>query len=102
MIPRVHEENLHDGQSASLPTTLLRCSSVCAIAGASRSKVYADVQEELLPPPIRFSPRYSRWLATELDAVLTARISGASDEAVRMLVRTLVSKRGRIGAEGRR
>lgn len=56
------------------------------------STFFLEVRNKLLPPPIHWG-RSARWIASEIDAVVAARISGASNDQIRALVEKLVSDR---------
>jgi prophage regulatory protein len=60
-----------------------------------RSTIYRDVQLGLLPPPISLGARCSGWLAHEIDAIITARATGATDDEIRAIVARLVAERRR-------
>jgi predicted DNA-binding transcriptional regulator AlpA len=49
----------------------------------------------LFVPPLRISRSAVGWVASEVDAVIQARIAGRSDEEIRTLVRDLVASRAR-------
>lgn len=66
---------------------VLRCSAI-----KSPTTLQRRVADGLLPPPIRIGER-KRWIAEELDAVLRARVAGASDDDVCDLVALLVAQR---------
>ncbi len=72
---------------------LLRLPQLRARYPRSRSAIYADVASGVLPPPCAIGRRCSAWSLREIEAVITARISGADDDAVRKLVSELVAGR---------
>lgn len=76
-----------------MPSTLLRFSTVKAKTGYPRSTLYYQISKGLFPPPVKLGERSVGWLATEVDAVLQARISGKSDTDLRALIRQLVVAR---------
>lgn len=57
------------------------------------STVWRHIRAGLLPPPVKLASNTTRFPAHELSAVDTARLRGASDDAVRALVRELVAAR---------
>ena len=72
---------------------LLDIHEVTARRGCQRVKHYTDIKAGLMTPPVTEGPRFSRWPEHEIDAVVRARISGASDEDVRALVTVLMAQR---------
>jgi len=59
----------------------------------SRSTAFTQINEGLLPPSISLGQRSKGFIVSELDAVLSARIAGKSDEEIRGLVKSLIAKR---------
>jgi len=59
----------------------------------SRSTAFTQLKEGLLPPSISLGQRSKGYIVSELDAVLSARIAGCSDEEIKELVKTLVAQR---------
>jgi prophage regulatory protein len=55
--------------------------------------VYAKVKAGLFTPPVKLTARSSAWPEHEVDAINAATIAGASDDAMRGLVRKLVAAR---------
>ncbi len=62
---------------------------VCQKRGDRNSKLYADIGEGLCTKPVKIGARGSRWPEHEIDAVLHARMAGASDDEIRALVSRL-------------
>ena len=79
---------------------ILRMPDVMTRTGKSRSTVYAEYAAGLFPRPIRLSQRAVGWPAHEVDEILTARIAGASDDAIRRLVAQLTAQRQQGGGNG--
>lgn len=75
---------------------ILRLPSVIQKFGKSRSGVYRDIKEGLLPHPIHIGSRSVGWPDSEVDAIINARIAGKSNSEIRTLVKKLVAKRTRI------
>lgn len=77
-------------------TILLKNREVCSLMGGiSKSLVYMLIGDNLLPKPIKIAGgRPSRWLKSELDAILAAQIAGKSKDDIRALVADLHAKRG--------
>lgn len=72
---------------------LLRLPQVRELTGLSRSSVYAQVREGLLPPPVKIGMRSIAWPSNEVEAVRCARIARWSDDRVRELVAEMVDAR---------
>ena len=51
------------------------------------------ISENLLPRPIVLSPRKRAFLESELDRVISARVSGKPDDEIRQLVREMTASR---------
>lgn len=73
--------------------TILRFPAVKARTGRCRSSVYADIQAGLFVSPISIGARAVGWPASEIDALIAARISGKSDVEIRALVAKLEASR---------
>lgn len=82
--------------SAPSPT-ILRLPGVMARTGKSRSTIYAECAAGLFPRPVRLGQRAVGWPAHEVDQILSARIAGASDDAIRRLVVQLTAQRQQGG-----
>lgn len=63
------------------------------LGGLAESTIYMMVQKHLLTPPVRISSKAAGWPDHEINAIVEARISGASDEDIVALVRELVAAR---------
>jgi prophage regulatory protein len=59
-----------------------------------RSSTYRDISDGLLTPPVRLAANAVAWPAHEIDAIDRARLAGADDAAVRLLVASLIASRG--------
>lgn len=77
---------------------LLRLPAVLAAYGKSRSSFYTDVSCGLAPRPVALGARSVGWPAHEVDALLRARIRGATEIELRDLVSTLTRQRVAEGA----
>lgn len=64
------------------------------------STLYGRVEDGTLPPPIKIGPRASGWIESEIDAVNAARIAEKSEDEIRELVISLISKRTEITTNG--
>jgi prophage regulatory protein len=72
---------------------ILRLPAVIERIGKTRSPLYADIQAGLFVKPIKLGARAAGWPESEVGHVVDARISGASDEHIRQLVKRLHDKR---------
>lgn len=73
--------------------TILRIPGIKAVSGLSRSTIYSYIQKGLWTKPVRLGLRPVGWPASEVSALLSARIAGKSDEEIRTLVQALEAKR---------
>jgi prophage regulatory protein len=72
---------------------LFRVARAMIETGKSRSALYADVQRGLMVRPVPLSRMAVAFPSEELDAINKARIAGASDDQIRMLVERLHAAR---------
>jgi prophage regulatory protein len=72
---------------------ILRLPSVVDRTGESRTTIYARITANLFPRPIQLGVRSVGWLESEVEAMIAARVRGASDDDVRTLVATLEAAR---------
>jgi len=79
--------------AALVPNALLRTPDVCAVTGMARPTLYEAMAKGLFPRPIKLGEKSSAWPASECNAVLAARIRGASDDELRALVVELTEAR---------
>jgi prophage regulatory protein len=77
---------------------LLRINAACALTGDTRSTFYAKAANGLMPKPIKIGERAAAVPASEIAAVNTARIRGASDADLRRLVAELHAGRATFSA----
>ena len=68
---------------------------VLAQTGDRKSKTYDDIVRGVFPKPVKIG-RASRWPHHETQAVVRARVSGASEDEQRLLVRSLHEQRKRL------
>ena len=59
----------------------------------SKSTLFSQIKQGLMPKPIPLGDRAVGYLQHELDAVLSARIAGQSNDQIKELVKSLVAKR---------
>lgn len=77
---------------------LLRIRSVMAAVGwPSRASVYGAIRNGTWTPPVKTGPRCSAWPETEVQALVSARIAGYTEDQLRDLVKSLVEKRTELG-----
>lgn len=77
------------------PLRILRMPDLRTRYPRGRSTVYVDILRGVLPPPVVLGPRCSGWPEHEIDAIIAARISGATDDEVRRLVADILVARRR-------
>ena len=75
------------------PITILRLPAVKAGSGYSRSTVYLRIAQGLWTKQISLGPRCVGWPDYECAALNAARISGKTDDEIRLLVLKLESAR---------
>ena len=73
--------------------TLIRAPQVLTRKGSRKTQLYAEIRAGLFPPPVRLGSRYAAWLESEVDAVLKARVAGATRKQLRGIVRRLLEER---------
>lgn len=69
-----------------------RLPAVLSRRSDGRSRLYLDIQQGLWTPPVRMG-RASAWPEHETQALLAARLAGASDDELRAVVRKLLEQR---------
>ncbi len=79
-----------------MTTSIFRLPQVKSHSGLARSTVYLRISQGLFTRPIQIGGRAVGWPATEVDALNSARISGLSDDEIRLLVQRLESQRETI------
>lgn len=79
--------------AALVPNALLRTKDVCAVTGMARPTLYEAMAKGLWPRPIKLGEKSSAWMASEVNAVLAARIRGATNEQIRELCSELMAAR---------
>lgn len=68
---------------------LLRLASVLERYPKPESSFYEDVRSGLFTKGVPLGPRSVAWPASEVDALIAARVRGATDAEIRQLVREL-------------
>lgn len=79
------------------PYIIKRAKDARAQFGIATSTFYDWQQRGLCPPGIPLGVRSVGWPQHELDALVAARIRGASEDEIRALVRDLVAARANAG-----
>ena len=72
---------------------MLRLPATCDRVGRGQSTIYSDIADELFPPPISLGARAVGWPEHEVERLLAARITGATDDQIRELVQRIVAER---------
>ncbi len=72
---------------------IYRLPKLVSIIGLSRSSIYNQISENLLPSPISLGSRAVGWPSNEIDLVLDARLKAKSDEEIKALIREIHTKR---------
>jgi prophage regulatory protein len=76
-----------------VPNALLGQPDVSAVVRASKPQLYAWIAAGLFPPPVKLGAKTSAWPCSEVNAVLAARIRGATEDELRALVVQLTEAR---------
>ena len=66
---------------------------IAAARKQERTHVWRLAQQGLLPQPVKLGANCTRWPAAEIAAIDSARLGGASDNAIRKLVAELMAAR---------
>lgn len=74
-------------------TTILRLPAVLAKYGKTKSPLYADIAAGMFVKPVKLGLRASGFPQSEVDAIISARIAGKDQAAIRALVSQLESAR---------
>ena len=76
-----------------MPGQILRLTDVLTLTGLGRSTIYSHIAAELWPKPVSLGARAVGWPALEVDALISARIAGHTDDQIRELVTQLEAER---------
>ena len=77
-----------------------RLPATVAATGRRKSAHYNDINDGLFTKPVRIGRRAVGWPRSETQAIVAARISGATDDEIRALVRRLeAARKARIADE---
>lgn len=60
---------------------LIPLSEVSRLLGISKTSVWAHVRSGLLPAPLKFGPRMSRWRLSDINAVIARAEEAGRDAA---------------------
>ena len=82
--------------AALVPNAVLGMPDLGAVMRASKPTIYAWIADGLFPPPVKFGAKSSAWPASEVNAILAARIAGKTDDEIRALVIELTEARKRL------
>ena len=77
---------------------LIRLPLTCTVMGVSRSSLYAQMAASLMTRPVKTGLRTAAFPASEVEAVIAARVAGQSDDAIRALVQRLHAARVLVGS----
>ena len=61
--------------------------------GISRSTVYLQIRQGLMPPPVKLGERCSAWPDYEISAINAARVAQKSNDEIRELIAQLQRQR---------
>lgn len=74
-------------------TEILRLPAVLQKRGRSRASHYGDIKEGLFTKPVLIGLRSVGWPANELAILNGARVAGATENEIRMIVKSLEAAR---------
>jgi prophage regulatory protein len=97
-MPNLHKNNAHVEFNNALggtdmTITIQRLPKIQTAFGLSRSSVSRHIAEGLLPKPVHIGSRAVGFPSHEVEAIVQARISGASESTIRQLVIDLTTQR---------
>jgi prophage regulatory protein len=78
---------------------LLRILDVLARVGVKHAFLYNQIRDGLFVKPVKITARASAWPSNEVDALVAAKIRGATDAQLKTLVRELEAARKTAGVE---
>lgn len=85
-----------DDDMTDIKISIMRGPAVVARRGDSRSRMYRDIDAGTWTPPVALGPRLAGWPAHEVDALLRARVAGATVDELRELVHELLAQRAQM------
>lgn len=80
-------------------TYLFRFPDFSARIGLGRTQIYSLIHDGLLMPPVRLAAQAVAWPSDEVDAYVSAKIRGASNDELRALVARLMAARTTAGSD---
>lgn len=75
---------------------IIRLKEVLNFTGDKRSTFYLRIKQGLMPKQISLGGTSVGWLKSEIDTVLAARIKGATDSDIKILVQELTKNRHQV------
>lgn len=75
---------------------IIRTNEARASFGLAKSSFYDRVKKGLITPPISLGGRAKGYIASEIEAVLKAMVSGKSEKELKAFVNELVKQRKNI------
>lgn len=75
---------------------IIRLREVMSLTGLSRTSTYEHISRGVFPKPIPLGGRMIGWRASEVDAVIKARVRGSTDEEIRVLVNSIIAGRREV------
>ncbi|MDE2371277.1 MAG: AlpA family phage regulatory protein [Burkholderiales bacterium] len=79
--------------SPATPVRLVTLREVSERFGIKKTRIYNDLRDGTLPPPVKRGANCSRWIDHEITNVVAARVAGATDDELRHIVAELVALR---------
>ncbi len=74
-------------------TKILRQKTTWKLRGRSRAAHYSDIEKGLFPPAIAIGERAVGYPEYEVEAIISAQISGKTQDDIRELVKKLIADR---------
>ena len=72
---------------------LIKLPAVLARTAYGRTTLYKQIEEGLMPPPVKLSENTIAFPESEINAIISARIAGKTPDEIRQLVAQLVADR---------
>jgi len=72
---------------------IIRKPEACSLAGLSNTSLFEQTKAGIFPPPIALGARAVGFIFHEIQAVLTARAAGKSDDEIRLIIKALIKQR---------
>ena len=90
------------GIATMITLTFIRSPEAVTRRGDSRSAMYRDIDAGLWTPAVKIGAVSAAWPKHEIDAILGAKLYGATPEELRKLVASLMAKRKELIPESMR